>query len=370
MSGPASIAAWRVHQLGAPEQVLDLETIAAPEPEPGQVSIAVRACALNFADSLLCEGTYQDKPPLPFTPGLEVAGTVLAAPGATGLAAGQRVVALPALPHGGLAERCVAAADDVFPIPDDLDDVTAAAMPVTYQTGWFGLHQRARLAAGETVLVHAGAGGVGSAAIQLAKAAGATVLATAGGAEKVERCRQLGADVAIDYRAEDFVAVTNQVTDGRGADVIYDSVGGDTFDRSRRAVAFEGRIVVVGFAGGRIADAPTNHLLVKNYGVLGLHWGLYRRRRPDLVRRAHDELVELHRRRRDRPAGRRHPAAGRGRRGARRADLTPDRGQGRPRPLASPGLAPRDGDRGTALGRRAVDGVGQQMGAQGGGEVG
>ncbi len=214
----------------------------------------------------------------------------MAPPGAP-VSPGQRVIALPALPRGGFAEQALASAADVFAVPDEMDDVTAAALPVTYQTGWFGLYHRAGLRDGETVLVHAGAGGVGSAAIQLAKARGARVIATAGGPDKVDLCRRLGADVAVDYRADDFVAVTNDVTDGRGADVIYDSVGGDTFDRSRRCIAFEGRIVVVGFAGGRIAEAPTNHLLVKNYGVLGLHWGGYRRLHPELVHRCHEELV-------------------------------------------------------------------------------
>jgi NADPH2:quinone reductase len=286
--------AWRVHHLGEPADVLQFDTVATPEPGPGQVSIAVTACALNFADSLLCLGTYQDKPGLPFTPGLEVCGTVVDAPDGSGLAEGARVVALTTLPHGGLAEQAIAARSDVFALTDSIDDVTAAALPVTYQTGWFGLYHRARLEPGETVLVHAGAGGVGSAAIQLARARGARVIATAGGARKVQICRDLGADVAIDYRHEDFVAITNDVTDGRGADVIYDSVGGDTFDRSRRCIAFEGRIVVVGFAGGRIAEAPTNHLLVKNYGVLGLHWGRYRALRPDLVQACHTDLVRLH----------------------------------------------------------------------------
>jgi NADPH2:quinone reductase len=289
-----TIRAWQVRELGDPLDVLRLVEVEPPRPAPGQVLIEVRAGAVNFADTLLCTGTYQDKPALPFTPGLEVCGRVLAAPGDADLAPGQRVIALPALPHGGLAEQTVAEASDVFPVPDDMDDVTAAALPVTYQTGWFGLYHRARLAAGETVLVHAGAGGVGSAAIQLARARGATVIATAGGPAKVELCRQLGADIAVDYGSDDFVAVTTEATDGRGADVIYDSVGGDTFDRSRKCIAFEGRIVVVGFAGGRIADAPTNHLLVKNYGVLGLHWGRYRRLHPELVHRAHDELVQLH----------------------------------------------------------------------------
>ena len=193
----------------------------------------------------------------------------------------------------GLADWALAATDDVFAIPDAMDDVTGAALPVTYQTGWFGLYHRAQLVEGETVLVHAGAGGVGSAAIQLAKARGARVIATAGGADKVARCLALGADAAIDYRHEDFIEATKGFTDGRGADVIYDSVGGDTFDGSRRCVAFEGRIVVVGFAGGRIAEAPTNHVLVKNYSVVGLHWGLYRSRRPALVQACHEDLVRL-----------------------------------------------------------------------------
>jgi NADPH2:quinone reductase len=144
------------------------------------------------------------------------------------------------------------------------------------------------------VLVHAGAGGVGSAAIQLARAAGARVLATAGGAEKVGVCRELGAEVAIDYREENFVEVVKEETEGRGADVIFDPVGGDVFDSSRRCVAFEGRIVVIGFAGGRIAEAPTNHLLVKNYSVVGLHWGLYEKMMPHLIGETHDELMRLY----------------------------------------------------------------------------
>jgi NADPH2:quinone reductase len=289
--------AWRVHELGDPEAVLQLETIELLRPGAGQVAVEVSACALNFADTLLCRGTYQERPPLPFTPGLEVCGRVVeVGPGVAadgGPALGQKVLALPTLPYGGLATRTLAATNDTFVVPEALDDAVGAALPVAYQTGWFGLYRRAGLQAGETVLVHAGAGGVGSAAIQLAKAAGARVIATAGGPDKVRRCLDLGADVAVDYRAEDFVTATKTFTDGRGADVIYDSVGGDTFDGSRRCIAFEGRLVVVGFAGGRIAQAPTNHLLVKNYNVVGLHWGRYRTERPDLVRACHDDLMRL-----------------------------------------------------------------------------
>jgi NADPH2:quinone reductase len=143
------------------------------------------------------------------------------------------------------------------------------------------------------VLVHAGAGGVGSAAIQLAKAAGARVIATAGGDRKVQVCRDLGADHAIDYTTEDFVPIVKEVTGGHGADIVYDPVGGDVFDKSRKCIAFEGRLVVVGFTSGRIPDAPANHLLVKNYSVVGLHWGLYRKHDPSVFGTVHEELTRL-----------------------------------------------------------------------------
>lgn len=289
--------AWRVHEHGRPDDILRLEDdLPEPVPGPGQVRVAVEACALNFADSLLCEGTYQEHPPLPFTPGMEVCGRIDAVGEGVDPAArpvGARVVALTALPHGGMATHALAAVHDVFDVPEALEVAEAAALPVTYQTGWFALHHRGGLRAGETVLVHAGAGGVGSAAIELAVAAGARVVATAGGDEKVERCRALGAELAVDYRTEDFVDAVKGFTDGRGADVIFDPVGGDTFDRSRRCVAWEGRILVIGFAGGRPADAPTNHVLVKNYSVVGVHWGGYRTRDPGLVQRCHAELVAL-----------------------------------------------------------------------------
>jgi NADPH2:quinone reductase len=182
----------------------------------------------------------------------------------------------------------------VFPIPDSLPDVEAAALHVTYQTGHLALHRRAGIRPGETLLVHAGAGGVGSAAIQLGLAAGARVIATAGGPEKVAILRDLGAEIAIDYRSEDFVEIVKEATGGDGADVIFDPVGGDTFDRSRKCIAFEGRILVIGFTSGRIPDAPANHALVKNYSVVGVHWGLYNAKDPARVHAIHEELVDLH----------------------------------------------------------------------------
>jgi NADPH2:quinone reductase len=196
-------------------------------------------------------------------------------------------------PNGGLAEQAVALEERLLPIPDAIDDATAAALHVTYQTAWFALHHRARVREGETVLVHAGAGGTGSATIQLAAASGARVIATAGGPDKVALCHDHGADVAIDYRSDDVSHAVLDATRGEGADVIVDPVGGSTFLASTKCVAFEGRIVVVGFAGGEQAELRTGHVFVKNYEVLGLHWPLYEAHRPDLVREVHDRLISL-----------------------------------------------------------------------------
>jgi NADPH2:quinone reductase len=198
------------------------------------------------------------------------------------------------LTRGGYAEVADAAPGLITPMPDKMSFEDGAAFTITYQTGWFGLHRRASLRAGETLLVHAGAGGVGSAAIQLGKAAGATVIATAGSDEKVAVCRELGADHAINYKTQDFAEEVKKITGGRGADVVYDPVGGDVYDRSTKCVAFEGRIVIVGFTSGRIAQAATNHVLIKNYSVIGLHWGLYAQRAPALIPLAAKELFELY----------------------------------------------------------------------------
>ncbi len=284
---------WRVHELGVPREVLKLEEVEDPSPGPGEVVVEVEAAALNFFDILLCRGEYQERPELPFTPGAEVAGRISEIENSVEFRVGQRVIAAP-FPSGGYAERVKVSASSIFPIPDTMPFESAAAMHTTYQTAHFAFHRRANLQEGEVVLVHAGAGGVGSAAIQIAKAARARVFATAGGAEKVETCRRLGAEVAIDYREDNFIEAVKEATEERGADVIFDPVGGDVFDASRRCVAFEGRIVVIGFAGGRIAEAPTNHLLVKNYSVVGLHWGLYRKMMPHLLRETHEELLRLY----------------------------------------------------------------------------
>ena len=285
--------AWRAHEHGPASDVLELEEVTTPSPPAGHVRLRVDACALNFADDLLCRGTYQQRPGLPVTPGMEVVGVVDEVGAGVEVPLGSRHLCAPALPHGGLAEACLARAEEILPLPDVVDDVTGAALYVTYQTAWIGLHHRARLRSGETVLVHAGAGGVGSAAIQVALAAGARVLATAGGPDKVARCRQLGADVAIDHRADDVVEAVRSSTDGRGVDVVVDSVGGPVFESSRRCVGFEGRILVVGFASGEVPRPPLNHVLVKNYDLVGLQWPAYREQRPELVRAAHEALLDL-----------------------------------------------------------------------------
>jgi NADPH2:quinone reductase len=273
-----------VHELGEPSEVMRLQDVQAPTPGDGQVLLKVRAANINFPDVLMARGHYQVRPPLPFTPGVEICGET---------EDGRRVLANPALPYGGFAEYAVADAAAVLPAPDSLDDAEAAALHIGYQTGWFGLHRRARLEAGETLLVHAAAGGVGSAAVQLGKAAGATVIGVVGGAEKAAVARELGCDVVVDRKSEDVVAAVKEATGGRGADVIYDPVGGDAYTQSTKVVAFEGRIVVVGFASGGIPSPGLNHALVKNYSILGLHWGLYNTKNPKLVLHCHEQLTEL-----------------------------------------------------------------------------
>jgi NADPH:quinone reductase len=276
---------------------MSFEEVAPGEPGEGMVRINVRAAAINFPDALMVAGLYQVKPDLPFVPGVEVSGEVMSAPPASGFKPGDRVMALldsAGLTHGGYSEIADASPASVTRMPDNMSFDEGAGFTLIFQTGWFGLHRRANIQAGETLLVHAGAGGVGSAAIQLGKAAGATVIATAGSDEKVEVCRQLGADHAVNYKTQDFVEEVKKITRGRGADVVFDPVGGDVYDRSTKCIAFEGRIVIVGFTSGRIPQAATNHVLIKNYSVVGLHWGLYAKRAPELISPAADALLELY----------------------------------------------------------------------------
>ncbi|GAA2632453.1 NADPH:quinone oxidoreductase family protein [Streptomyces axinellae] len=280
--------AWRVHTNGEPREVMRLEEIPEPEPAPDQLLVRVLAANVNYPDAMLCRGEYQIRPSLPFTPGVELCGEILAGP-----RTGERVLGQPVLPAGAFAERTVITARTALPAPGALDDAEAAALHIGYQTGWFGLHRRAALREGETLLVHAAAGGVGSAAVQLGKAAGATVIGVVGGPAKAQAASDLGCDVVIDRRADDLVAAVKEATGGRGADVIYDPVGGDAYAKSVKCVAFEGRIVVVGFASGAVPTPGLNHALVKNYSILGLHWGLYAQREPEAIVACHEELSRL-----------------------------------------------------------------------------
>ncbi|GIM97084.1 zinc-binding dehydrogenase [Paractinoplanes toevensis] len=268
---------------GGPRDVLRLASLPDdPPPGPGQVRLAVRAVGLNFLDVSLCRGEYPVRPDPPMTPGVEASGRVLdAGPGAEHLV-GREVVACPALPHGALGDTVTIDAGLVVERPSDVDPATAAALPVTYQTAWFAL-DRARLAAGETLLVHAGAGGVGIATIQLAVARGARVVATAGTPAKLAICRAQGAAVAIGYG--EFETVAGEV------DVVVDPVGGDLLSRSLDCLAFEGRLVSVGMAGGPPPPVDPARLIARNADLIGLSWGSrYPWTRPAEVRAAYREL--------------------------------------------------------------------------------
>jgi len=273
-----------------------------PEPElrPGTLAVDVRAAGCNFSDILMVQGKYQVKPPFPFVPGGEVAGVVRAVgEGVEGFSVGDRVLGAPGV--GGFAEVVVMPASGSFQLPDEMSFEEGAALPIIYPTSYAALVDRARLQPGEDLLVHAAAGGVGIAAVQIGKALGARVIATAGGAEKCELAVRQGAEVAIDYREEDFVARVMELTEGRGASVIYDSVGGDTFEKSLKCIAWNGRLLVIGFASGTIPSVETNRILLKNIAVVGLHWSAYPTREPGRIPQILHALFGLYREGRIRP---------------------------------------------------------------------
>ncbi|TPG19431.1 NADPH:quinone oxidoreductase family protein [Pedococcus bigeumensis] len=285
--------AWQVTSLGEPADVMSLADIPGPSVQPGHLRVRVLAAALNFPDVLMARGHYQVRPDLPFTPGVEVCAEVLdLGEGVSGFAVGDRVVGTTAVPHGGLAEQALMPASGAFPAPESLADAEASALTIGYQTAYVGLVRRAGLQAGETLLVHAAAGGVGIAAVQVGKALGATVVAVVGSAAKAEVARAAGADVVVDRSAGDLVAALKEVVGRSGADVVFDPVGGAAYEASTKVVAFEGRIVVVGFTSGTIPAPALNHALVKNYSILGLHWGLYLQRDHAVAAAAHAQLTE------------------------------------------------------------------------------
>ena len=274
---------------GGPE-TLKLETIEPKRPGEGQIRIAIKAAGLNFADTLMIAGKYQDRPDFPFSPGLEAAGEVIeCGPGVSGLAPGTRVMAM--LGHGGFAEEAITTPERVFAIPDAMPYEEAAGFPVAYGTSHVALRHRARLEADETLLVHGAAGGVRLTAVEIGTVMGATVIASASSPEKLALAKTYGARHGIDTSKEDIRERVLEITGKAGADVIYDPVGGDVFDTSLRCIAWEGRLLVIGFAAGRIPEAPANYLLLKNCSAVGVFWGAYMKRNPAVIRRSFDELL-------------------------------------------------------------------------------
>lgn len=284
--------AMQITALNGPEGLSEVE-LAVPELRSQQVLIEVQAIGCNFADILICQGKYQIKPELPFSPGSEVAGVVSAVGSEVkSVRPGQPVFAT--MPYGAYASMAVADEAEVYPFSDQLPMVDAAGFGVAYLTSYLALVDRARLKAGETVLVHAAAGGVGLAALQIAVALGARVIASAGSEDKRALCTSHGAYATIDYQDEDWPAQVLALTEGRGADVIYDPVGGDTFDRSTRCIAFDGRLLVIGFASGRIPEIKVNRVMLKNIAVVGFHIGSYRQHNKERLKQAMAELMALH----------------------------------------------------------------------------
>jgi NADPH:quinone reductase len=280
---------WRLDEIGEPIDQLRLVDEDAPTPGSGEVAVRVEAVGLAFPDVLQCRGQYQVRTRPGYNPGGETCGVIEAVgQDVTDLAVGQRVVFL----GGGLAETVVMPAASVFPVPDGVSPTKAAALPVNYGTTWFALHERAYLKPDEWLLVTGAAGGTGTAAIELGRAAGARVVAVAGGATKVQVCRDLGAEVVIDHNeTPDWVDAVREATGG-GVDVAYDPVGGDTFHQVRRCMAWDGRLLIIGFVAG-IPDAPMNHVLLKNYQIVGVHWGASVARRPDSVRHQLGSVLAL-----------------------------------------------------------------------------
>jgi NADPH:quinone reductase len=272
---------------------LELGDAPDPEPEAGMLSLDVRAAGCSFADILAVAGKYQVKHTFPYIPGTEVAGVVShVGKGVEGFSVGDRVMSM--VPQGGYAERINVAAAIARPVPKGMSFEQAAAFPIVYPTSHAALVHRGRLKKGETLLITAAAGGVGLSSVQIGKALGARVIALAGGDEKLDVVRRAGADVAIDYKLEDWVERVKSETGGRGVDVIVENVGGDVFDGCMRTIAWDGRLVVVGFAGGRIPELKVNRVLLKHCAVIGLFWGMMILHQPELVAESLTALDRMH----------------------------------------------------------------------------
>ncbi|WP_420558632.1 NADPH:quinone oxidoreductase family protein [Roseovarius sp.] len=276
----------RAFRIDSHDTTATLQDVEAPRPAAGEIGLHIHACGLNFADLLMLKGEYQDTPDTPFTLGMEVAGTVEAlGDGVEGPAIGSRVAVFGG--QGGLAERGCFPADRAVVLPDQMSFTDAAAFQIAYGTSHVGLDHKARLQPGETLLVLGAAGGVGLTAVEIGKLMGATVIACARGADKLEVARKAGADHLIDAETDDIREACRALG---GVDVVYDPVGGDQFKSAMRACRPEARILTIGFASGEVPKIPANHLLVKNISVLGLYWGGYLAFRPQVVT---DSLAQL-----------------------------------------------------------------------------
>jgi NADPH2:quinone reductase len=282
--------AIQIHSLDGLD-AFSLEDIPPPEPGPGQVRVRVQASGVNFPDLLMAEDKYQHKPALPYSPGLEAAGEVIdCGDGATRFKPGDRVMGF--FDHGGFAEEAVIEERFLTLVPDDMDWITAGGFCLTHMTSHAALtHPRVALKSGEVLLVHGAAGGVGTTAVEIGKALGCTVVATAGTDEKVQYARDHGADFGINYEQEDIRTRVKELVGG--VDVFYDPVGGDAFMASLRCINFEGRIIIIGFASGTIAQAPANYVLVKNISIVGFPVGTYRRQDQAILRKSYDGLAEM-----------------------------------------------------------------------------
>jgi NADPH2:quinone reductase len=279
-------------ELGMPEKLV-VEEVPSPKAGPGQVVVSVKACGVNFPDTLIIQGKYQFKPELPFSPGGEVAGVVKeVGEGVTRVKRGDRVIAFNT--WGGFAEEIAVDAERTIPMPPAMDFIPASAFVLTYGTSYHALKDRADLKAGETLLVLGAAGGVGLAAIQLGKTMGAKVIAAASNAAKLQICKQNGADEVIDYGTEDLRTRIKAITVGKGVDVVYDPVGGPYSEPALRDMAWNGRFLVVGFAAGDIPKVPLNLTLLKGCSIVGVFWGAFTRNEPERNRENNYDLMAMY----------------------------------------------------------------------------
>lgn len=287
-----TMRAWRVTRHGEPSDVLSVADVAVPDPGADELRIRVAAAAIGMPDVFMCRGTYAFSPPMPFTPGQEACGVVTAAGAVTELAPGTRVMGVTRFPegHGGFAEEALLGASTAFVVPDAMSNEDAAGFPIGWSTAWVALVRRARLVAGEHLLVLGAAGGSGATAVQLGVALGAHVLAVVGDDAKAQYCRDLGATTVIDRRSADVVEVVRSATAGHGADVVYDPVGGTPGEQSIRCVANEGRYLAIGFAAGRWPTLDVAQLVRRNCSVFGVYVGAYGREDQE---RDHRELMTL-----------------------------------------------------------------------------